>query len=131
MQLNINGTQRKVSELTQILKKNNVHIACLQETKLNPNLKLTIRGYATLRKDRKNRSGGGLAFLVRLAGTKFTEITLPPNFENSESGTEAQAISVILPEHTVTIVNAYHPDISSINVDLLHKLLDTQILKFF
>ncbi|GFW22243.1 hypothetical protein TNCV_1429971 [Trichonephila clavipes] len=53
LQLNINGTQRKIEELTEILNVNKVHIACLQETKLNPNLKLKIKGFTTLRKDRK------------------------------------------------------------------------------
>ncbi|GFX62263.1 hypothetical protein TNCV_3306371 [Trichonephila clavipes] len=43
LQLNINGTQRKIEELTEILNVNKVHIACLQETKLNPNLKLKIK----------------------------------------------------------------------------------------
>ncbi|GFX62612.1 reverse transcriptase domain-containing protein [Trichonephila clavipes] len=57
LQLNINGTQRKIEELTEILNVNKVHIACLQETKLNPNLKLKIKGFTTLRKDRKDRAG--------------------------------------------------------------------------
>ncbi|GFX83918.1 hypothetical protein TNCV_4286381 [Trichonephila clavipes] len=39
----------------RILNVNKVHIACLQETKLNPNLKLKIKGFTTLRKDRKDR----------------------------------------------------------------------------
>ncbi|GFV43240.1 reverse transcriptase domain-containing protein [Trichonephila clavipes] len=56
LQLNINGTQRKIEELTEILNVNKVHIACLQETKLNPNLKLKIKGFTTLRKDRKDRA---------------------------------------------------------------------------
>ncbi|GFX78463.1 reverse transcriptase domain-containing protein [Trichonephila clavipes] len=54
LQLNINGTQRKIEELTEILNVNKVHIACVQETKLNPNLKLKIKGF-TMRKDRKDR----------------------------------------------------------------------------
>ncbi|GFV59210.1 hypothetical protein TNCV_2339511 [Trichonephila clavipes] len=38
--LNINGTQRKTDELSCLLHDNNVHVACLQETKINPNLNL-------------------------------------------------------------------------------------------
>ncbi|GFW86433.1 hypothetical protein TNCV_4332171 [Trichonephila clavipes] len=67
LQLNINGTQRKTEELTEILNVNKVHIACLQETKLNPNLKLNIKGFTTLRKDRKDPPGGGLVFLVKVS----------------------------------------------------------------
>ncbi|GFT41801.1 hypothetical protein TNCV_1666651 [Trichonephila clavipes] len=88
LQLNINGTQRKIEELTEILNVNKVHIACLQETKLNSNLKLKIKGFTTLRKDRKDRPGGGLAFLVKSADVKFREITLPPTTDYDENSTE-------------------------------------------
>ncbi|GFX84045.1 reverse transcriptase domain-containing protein [Trichonephila clavipes] len=101
LQLNINGTQRKIEELTEILNVNKVHVACLQEIQLNPNLKLKIKGFTTLRKDR-------------------------PDYD--ENSTEVQAITVLLPQQEVTIINAYHPDNSDINLDLLNTLLDTKIL---
>ncbi|GFW58262.1 hypothetical protein TNCV_2634361 [Trichonephila clavipes] len=123
LQLNINGTQRKIEELTEILSVNKVHIACLQETKLNPNLK--IKGFTTLRKD---RPGGDLAFLVKSADIKFREITLPPTTNYDENSTEVQAITVLLPQQEVTIINAYHPDNSDINLDVFNTLLDTKIL---
>lgn len=50
LQLNINGMQ-KIAELELILKTNQIQIACLQETKLNSNLKLHINGYTTVRAD--------------------------------------------------------------------------------
>ncbi|GFT09085.1 reverse transcriptase domain-containing protein [Trichonephila clavipes] len=117
LQLNINGTQRKIEELTEILNVNKVHIACVQETKLNPNLKLKIKGFTTLRKDRKDRAGGGLAFLVKSADIKFIEIIMPPTTDYDE-------ITVLLPQQEVTIINTYHPDNSDINLDLLNTLLD-------
>ncbi|GFT01521.1 hypothetical protein TNCV_270241 [Trichonephila clavipes] len=128
LQLNINGTQRKIEELTEILNVNKVHIACLQETKLNPNLKLKIKGFTTLRKDRKDRPGGGLAFLVKSADIKFREIILPPTADYDENSTEVQAITVLLPQQEVTLINAYQPDNSDINLDLLNTLLDTKII---
>ncbi|GFT12464.1 hypothetical protein NPIL_203931, partial [Nephila pilipes] len=117
---------KKIHELKTILWENNVHIACLQEIKLNPNLKFTIKGYTTLRKDRKDRSGGGLAFLIKFTVIKFRVVSLPPNFQaNSECSTEAHAISVTLPQQEVTIINAYHPDNTNTNVDFLNSLVDT------
>ncbi|GFT26509.1 hypothetical protein TNCV_3603591 [Trichonephila clavipes] len=107
LQLNINDTQRKIEELTEILNVNKVHIACLQETKLNPNLKRKIKGFTTLRKD---RPGGGLAFLVKSADITFREIALPPTTDYNENSTEVQAITVLLSQQEVTIINAYHPD---------------------
>ncbi|GFS88694.1 hypothetical protein NPIL_164161 [Nephila pilipes] len=96
------------------------------KTKLNPNLKFTIKDYITLHKDRKNRSGDGLAFLIKSTVIKFREVLLPPNFQaNSECSTEAHVISITLPPQKVTIVNTYHPDNTNIDVDLLNSLVDT------
>ncbi|GFY68130.1 hypothetical protein TNIN_350281 [Trichonephila inaurata madagascariensis] len=64
LQLNINGTQRKIDELSCPLHDNNVHFACLQATKLNPNLNQKIKGYTELWRDRMKITGGGLAFLI-------------------------------------------------------------------
>ncbi|GFY34428.1 reverse transcriptase domain-containing protein [Trichonephila clavipes] len=102
LQLNINGTQKKIEELTEILNVNKVHIACLQETKLKPNLKLKFKGFTTLRKDRKDRS------------------------DYDVNSTKVQAITALLPQQGVTIINAYHPDNSDINLDLFNTLLDTK-----
>ncbi|GFU52240.1 hypothetical protein TNCV_3052611 [Trichonephila clavipes] len=77
-----------MEELTEILNVNKVHIACLQETQLNRYLKLKIKGFTTLRKDRKDRPSGGLAFLVKSADIKFRGITLPPTTDYDENNTE-------------------------------------------
>lgn len=124
LQLNINGTQKKLPELSSILYSQNVHVACLQETKLNPKLNLKIKGYTAIRRDRLTNPGGGVAFLIKTPEVKFTEIaqTTPASVD---SNTEAQAINILLPKLTITIVNAYHPDDSPINTNLLQSLADT------
>ncbi|GFW26478.1 hypothetical protein TNCV_1164151 [Trichonephila clavipes] len=96
LQLNINGTQRKIEELTEILNVN---------------------------KTEKT----GLAFLVKSADIKFREIILPPTTDYDENSTEVQAITVLLPQQEVTIINAYHPDSSDINLDLLNTLFGHKI----
>jgi len=124
LQLNINGTQKKRDELASILNSQSVHVACLQETKLNPKLSLKIKGYTVIRKDRLTGSGGGIAFLVKTPEVKFTEIIqTTSSFVNSR--TEAQAINILLPEHTITLVNVYHPDNSPIDTNLLKNLANT------
>ncbi|UYV78935.1 hypothetical protein LAZ67_17000317, partial [Cordylochernes scorpioides] len=79
LQLNINGTQRKKKELTCLLRDNNVHIACLQETKLNHNLRFNIKGYTTLRKDISGKFGGGLAVWIKTSEIKFKQIAYNQN----------------------------------------------------
>ncbi|GFX23769.1 reverse transcriptase domain-containing protein [Trichonephila clavipes] len=83
LQLNINGTRKKCAELSDILNENNIHVACLQETRN------------------------------------------PPNLSNTSSSTEAQAINILLPNHTITLVNVYHPDNSPIDTNILQDLAST------
>ncbi|GFY07778.1 hypothetical protein TNCV_4133751 [Trichonephila clavipes] len=64
LQLNINGTQKKCAELSDILNENNIHVARLQETRLNSKLHFNVKGYTTIRKDRVSGAGGGIAFLT-------------------------------------------------------------------
>ncbi|GFY25460.1 RNA-directed DNA polymerase from mobile element jockey [Trichonephila clavipes] len=49
---------------------------------------------------------------------------MPPTTDYDENSTEVQAITVLLPQQEVTIINTYHPDNSDINLDLLNTLLD-------
>ncbi|GFS96422.1 reverse transcriptase domain-containing protein [Trichonephila clavipes] len=49
---------------------------------------------------------------------------VPPTTDYDENSTEVQAITVLLPQQEVTIINTYHPDNSDINLDLLNTLLD-------
>lgn len=70
LQLNINGNRKKIEELSSILQTHDIHIPCLQETKLNPNLKVKVKGYTVIRKDRPSGSRGGNAFLVKTPGIK-------------------------------------------------------------
>ncbi|GFT30229.1 reverse transcriptase domain-containing protein [Trichonephila clavipes] len=122
LQLNINGTQKKWAELSDILNENNIHVACLQETWLNSKLHFNVKGYTTIRKDRVSGAGGGIAFLVKTPEIKCIEI-LPTS--NTSSSTEAQAINILLPNHTITLVNVYHPDNSPIDTNILQDLAST------
>ncbi|GIY51512.1 reverse transcriptase domain-containing protein [Caerostris darwini] len=125
LQLNINGTQRKVAELSGILHTNNIHVACLQGTKLNHKLSFKIKGYTAIRKYRPISTGGGLAFLVKTSEVKYIEVL--PNFP-PHSTTEAQSINILLPEHTITVINAYDPDTAPIDTLFLQDLAETKIL---
>ncbi|GFY14402.1 hypothetical protein TNCV_1021671 [Trichonephila clavipes] len=70
-------------------------------------------------KDRVSGTGGGIAFLDKASEIKYIEI-LPTS--NTSSSTEAQAINILLPNHTITLVNVYHPDNSPIHTNILHDL---------
>ena len=103
MQWNAEGIYRKKTCLQQRLKEEDIHIACLQETHLNQKYRFTIRGYQTFRKDRENRSKGGVMILV-----KNNLNAIPFEVETQEQA-EIQGVRVINDKETITIFNVYCP----------------------
>ena len=59
------GVFNKKVQLTERIHKENVDVACIQETHLNTNHRISIRGYQTFRLDREGRHKGGVLILVR------------------------------------------------------------------
>ena len=57
MQWNAEGLSKKKIPLAERLRRENVDVACIQETHLTDNLRFTIRGYQPpIRLDRQNRN---------------------------------------------------------------------------
>ena len=92
------------------------NILCLQETKANPNTKLTIPNFiCAARCERNQGKGGGCAILCK-NDIPFTKITLPPNIEG---------VGIIA--HTkfskITILSLYFPP--SLNLEQIkNNLID-------
>ncbi|KAK2577593.1 hypothetical protein KPH14_012704, partial [Odynerus spinipes] len=61
---NANGLRNKIQEVEEFLARRKIDILLINETKLNPKIKLKIRNYTCIRKDRDN-SAGGVAILIR------------------------------------------------------------------
>ena len=51
MQCNAEGLMRKKTELEQRINKDNIDICCIQETRLQKNKTLKVRGYQCFRTD--------------------------------------------------------------------------------
>ena len=103
LQWNCEGIQKKKEALRDLLTKEKIDVACIQETHLNSNLRLSIRGYQCFRKDRENRHKGGVAILV--------SNTLPAENIDIQESQESEIIGIklILPENPITIFNCYSP----------------------
>ena len=88
-----------------MMRKNNIKIAALQETKFNKNSKIpNIPDFTLIRKDRETNSGGGLAFMVH-----ETVLYEPiPNLPK-DAHIESQGIKVC----GNSIINIYIPPASS------------------
>ena len=65
MQCNAYGIGNKLTELDEFLKRHNVKVAVIQESKLSSNSKTpSIQNFTTVRKDRFQGLGGGLLTLI-------------------------------------------------------------------
>ena len=58
LQWNAEGAYKKKIALTEKLHKENIDVACLQETHLKENQRFTMRGYQVFRHDREGRAKG-------------------------------------------------------------------------
>ena len=108
IKININGIQRKITELTHLAQHQNADIITIQETKLQKHHRTpNIPNYTPIRSDRQNRPGGGLLSYIKNDIT-FTQLATPNNI-NTEK-TEIQAIKIHLTKHKkLHIINLYIP----------------------
>ena len=106
LQFNCNGLKGKLDQVIDMMEKNNLKIAALQETKFTNKSKIPdIPDYALVRSDRgKDNKGGGLAFLVH------TTVLFEPllNFPKDKH-IEALGIKV----SGNSLINIYIPPVSS------------------
>ena len=111
LQFNTNGILNSHQQLTQLLKDQNILIACIQETKLTDTSSLPpFPNYAVLRKDRSQGRGGGLITLIHHSIT-YKEVY--PNFFPGDTTIESQAYSIEVNGAELLICNIYIPPASS------------------
>ena len=68
MQFNANGIGNKLTELDEFLKRHNVKVVVIQDSKLSSNSKTeNIQNFTTVRKDRRQGQGAGLLSLIHKA----------------------------------------------------------------
>ena len=95
------------------LRAEDIDIACLQETHLNPNHRFIVRGYRTFRMDREGRHEGGILTLVRndFPATGFQVDT------NHQA--EIQGVRVTVDGSDITIFNLYCPPDKELSLQFL------------
>ena len=114
-QWNCNGLKNSSAELLRFLNRYNVGVCCLQETKLRDGDRWapSFPGFNLVPRNRPNRGGGGVAFLVRL-NIAFSPIDLS-NLRDLNNNVELQAIKIHQSNSVFSIFNVYTPPASSIN----------------
>lgn len=102
MHWNAEGVSNKKIELENILNQEQINVCCLQETHLNENIALKIRGYQCYRSDRKDRRKGGILTLVK------NNITAS-QIEVYMEGAEYQTLTLKTKNTDLHLINYYCP----------------------
>ena len=136
MQFNANGIGNKLTELGEFLKRHNVKVVVIQESKLSSNSKTpSIQNFTTVRKDRRQGQGGGLLTLIH----KSINFSRKPESPETlvEPHMEELTITTTLGDAELIITNVYIPPASSCtggylpSLDHLMMTTDTLILSDF
>ena len=108
---NAEGIQNKKLAFSQRLQKEDIHIACLQETHLKELQRCSVRGYQVYRQDREGRQKGGVAILVKnsIPAQDFTVDT------NKEA--EIHGVSIKVEHQQMKIFNVYCPPDKNLSLD--------------
>ena len=136
MQFNANGIGNKLTELGEFLKRHNVKVTVIQESKHSPNSKTpSIQNFTTVRNDRRQCQGGGLRTLIH----KSINLSRKPESPETlvEPHLEELTITATLGDTELIITNVYIPPVSSCagsylpSLDHLMMTTDTIILRDF
>ena len=113
-QYNADGIESKMFELRDRMMNAGVDVCAVQETKLATKQKdPQIPGYATLRLDRKNISGGGLLIFVK----KDLNFHRVPAYTDHRLGLEVQTIRIFTGRRQwIDLANCYLPNTTNIRL---------------
>ena len=116
LQWNAEEISTKKVPLTERLRKEDIDVACIQETHLNPDRRFNIRGYETLRHDRIGRQKGGVLILV-----KNTLLPIQNKFiVETNQQSEIQGVQISLTNQDLTIYNLYCPQDKELQLQSLN-----------
>ncbi|GFU94085.1 hypothetical protein TNCV_3308381 [Trichonephila clavipes] len=126
IQFNVNeistsATKIKLDQVLELALTEGAQIIALQQTTLKTFTFFKIKGYNIFRLDRQNRSGGGLALLIKNINYKCININRKIT---DGSNLEIQGIRIIWRGKPLNIFNMYHPpDLKSLPTDLQYLFL--------
>ena len=122
--ININGLRGRKTELIHYLNECNPQFVTLNETRLREYTKIRIPNYHLIRKDRKERAGGGVGILIR-KDIKYNEI------DTSEFNEEFLAISFESQGKKIALATIYNPPYISPNIENFKYINDKFPLSIF
>ena len=122
LQWNIRGFNSNKNEITALIDKYRPQIILLQETFLTQEVKIKLKNYIVIRKDRTRHGGGVLVGVEKNIG--YTEINIGSNLE-------VIAINTVIQNRIYSIVNIYLPpnrNICKQELDQLQNKLEKDLI---
>lgn len=116
---NAEGAYKKKLPLAQRLQKEDIHIACLQETYLKESQRFSVRGYQVYRQDREGRAKGGVAILVKNS-IPAQEFTI-----NTNDQAEIHGVNIKVDNRQLKIINVYCPQDKELSLD--HMIISEEL----
>ena len=114
--VNIRGIKSKIKSLQKIIDNEKPHIICINETKLEKNEKIELRGYKTFYNNNKNGKGGTL---IAVRG-KLDKIAIETDKEIKEY--ESLWIKIDNGKNKINIGNIYAPQESISKIDVYQRM---------
>ena len=110
---NAEGVYKKKIPLIQRLKKEDVDVACIQETHLKEKHRFKVRGYQAFRHDRKRTKKGGVLILVK------NSIPAQDFIVETNEQAEIQGVKITIGDRQLKIFNVYSPQDKDLSLDLI------------
>ena len=109
LQININGIRNKQAELKEHILKHNIHIICIQETKLkHKHNHPKLPNFTALRQDRASNDGGGGLLTYIKNNIPFTNTTSQINLQANDP-TQIQTFTIRHKKQDYHLANIYIP----------------------
>ena len=113
IQWNAEGVYQKKTPLMQRLKKEDVDVACIQETHLKEKHRFRVEGYQAFRHDRKRTKKGGVLILVK------NSIPAQDFIVETNEQAEIQGVKIKIGDRQLKIFNIYSPQNTDLSLDLI------------
>ena len=115
--INIRGLKTSKTELELLINDIQPHIITINETHLRPNDRVNFSNYNIIRKDRRDRRGGGIAILYNRQ-LPASPVELPKQFDSCE----ALLAKIHIPNWPIYVSTIYNPPDSPLPTNLITHL---------
>lgn len=118
--LNIRSIRNKTAELIHFISTNSIDIMSVNETYLTPSVKISIKNYTILRRDRSNKKGGGVCLIVHQS-IDHSIIDID-GLDNNDELLVIELPSVLVDQQKLVLATYYNAPNQTVKISILDKI---------